>query len=47
MKMRKLDLKRSEVSNKKNTREEDEYDVPMKDKKSEGKEKCVKVVLCK
>ena len=33
------------MSNKNKAREEDESDVPRKDKKSEGEDKCVKVAL--
>ena len=33
------------MSNEKKSREEDESDVPRKDKKSEGEDKCVKVAL--
>ena len=45
-KRRRLDFKGYGVSNEKKVREEDDSGVPRKYKKSEGEEKCVKVVLC-
>ena len=41
-----MDLEGYGVSSKKKAREDDESDVPIKDKNSEGEENFVKVALC-